>query len=325
MRRTATAADVLRCLLVVAVLLVVCKGQAVGRAAEGMQPGLERDLVAAVGGPTGWVAERLPFAAATDQVTGWLSPDEDLGSEDGAFTAAGTGAGPSRVPPQAFAPEDLGEPASRPPLRSVLVTGDSMSQPLDAELARRLASRRVRTTRDPHLGTGISKSFLVDWGKLSAQQTRRYRPDAVVVFLGANEGFPMEVSGREVACCQAPWAAEYATRVRAVMDAYRAGGSTQVYWVSIPAPRDAGRARVARAVNAAVRVAAGAYGAQVQVVDAAALFTPGGRFRAAMDVGGRSQIVRDPDGIHLNALGAGVLADAMLRDLRRRFTPAGDA
>ena len=38
------------------------------------------------------------------------------------------------------------------------------------------------------------------------------RPDAVVVFIGANEGFPMPgPGGRAVQCCGPQWAAVYAT------------------------------------------------------------------------------------------------------------------
>ena len=66
-------------------------------------------------------------------------------------------------------------------------------------------------------------------------------------------------------------------------------------------------------VNAAVEVAAQAYRAQVRVLDMNAVFTPGGRFRAAMAVGGREQLVRNPDGIHLNDVGSGIAADVVLR------------
>ena len=55
----------------------------------------------------------------------------------------------------------------------------------------------MKVLRDPHLGSGISKSFLVDWGQLSADQVRKDKPDAVVVFIGANEGFPFDRPGGE--------------------------------------------------------------------------------------------------------------------------------
>ncbi len=50
--------------------------------------------------------------------------------------------------------------------------------------------------RDVHVGTGISKTDLLDWGKLAAKQVGKDEPDAVVVFIGANEGFPMPGAAR---------------------------------------------------------------------------------------------------------------------------------
>ncbi len=316
----------IRAVLVAALLLVVFAGDRLTPAAAEMERGPVRTVVDAVGGPTGWIADHLPFSSATDAVAGWFSPDEEerpstASTADGAASAGAGAAAP--VPPQAFAPAALGE---RPPprrLRTLLVTGDSMSQPLDAILARRLADDGARTTRDVHLGSGISKDFVVDWPSLAAEQAADQEPDAVAVFLGANEGFPMRSGDGEVECCGPAWAAAYATKARVMMDRYRRGGATQVLWLLIPAPRDPERARVARTVNAAVRVAAGAFGAQVAVIDTPAMFTPGGRFRSAMPVAGREQIVRNPDGIHLNEQGAELLADVVERQLRTTFTTVG--
>ena len=39
------------------------------------------------------------------------------------------------------------------------------------------------------------------------------------------------------------------------------------------------------------------------------LFTPGDRYRDAMEIDGRRQIVRETDGVHLNADGAALAAD----------------
>ena len=80
--------------------------------------------------------------------------------------------------------------------------------------------------RDVHVGTGVSKTDLLDWGKLSAKQVGKDEPDAVVVFIGANEGFPMPAAGgRKVQCCGPDWAAAYATRVRQMMRTYRQDGT----------------------------------------------------------------------------------------------------
>ena len=92
-----------------------------------------------------------------------------------------------------------------------------MAMPLDVETARRIADtdEDVDVQRDPHVGTGISKSGLLDWGKLSTEHVSERQPDAVVVFIGANEGFPMPgPDGSNVDCCGPDWAAAYANRAR---------------------------------------------------------------------------------------------------------------
>ena len=73
-----------------------------------------------------------------------------------------------------------------------------------------------------------------------------------------------------------------------MMNTYRRGGRARVYWLTLPAPRDEDRQEIARAVNAAIEVAAQPYRAQVRVLDMDELFTPGGRYRDAMEVDGRA-------------------------------------
>src|SRR3954451_11140556 len=194
--RRAGAREAILCVLLAASALVLLAGSSVRSAGEEMNRGGVRWVVLAVGEPTGWLADRLPLADAVGSLTSRLSPDDDLGSGPSVFAAAPeSGAAVPPLTPDEFHPAALGEKPARPgPLRTLLVTGDSLSQPLDAELARDLAGRAgVRVVRDARLGTGISKSDLLDWGKLSVAQTRKDRPDAVVMFLGANEGFPIEV------------------------------------------------------------------------------------------------------------------------------------
>jgi hypothetical protein len=322
------AREALICVGVCALVLAVCQGASVRREGERMDPGPVRTAVLAVGRPLGWVADRLPFSGPAHDATAWLSPDEDLADIGGGFqaVAARTAApGVSPVTPDAFAPGELtGTPPARRALRTLLVTGDSMSMPLDAIMARRLQDgRAIQVDREPHVGTGISKSDLLDWGKLSVQQVAKDRPEAVVVFIGANEGFPLRAADRRThQCCDAQWAAAYATRVRTMMNTYRRDGLARVYWLTLPMPRDGRRQDIARAVNAAVRAAAAPYAAQVRVLDMSAIFTPGGRYRASMPVAGEDKLVRQADGIHLNETGSELAADAVLRAMASDFSDA---
>ncbi|HEV2785018.1 MAG TPA: DUF459 domain-containing protein [Solirubrobacteraceae bacterium] len=330
------ARDAIACVLVAALLLLLTAGASIRSTGEKMDPGWERTLVLAIGHPAGWLADRLPFSDLAGSVTASLSPDDDLTGEGGfnaapaAGTAAtaggGTGGGASApITADAFDPAELGaRPVKLPALRTLLVTGDSLVQPLDVQLARRLAGDGVKTVRDAHLGTGISKSDIVDWGVLSTQQAKEEKPEAVVMFMGANEGFPFPgADGKSVECCGPEWAVVYATRARRMMDTYRRGGAARVYWLTLPMPRDARLQEIARSVNAAIAVAAQPFRAHVRVLDMASVFTPGGRYRAAQEVGGRQTIVRRPDGIHLSDAGATVARGIVLERIRADFAKLG--
>jgi hypothetical protein len=123
--------------------------------------------------------------------------------------------------------------------------------------------------------------------------------------------------GNQVQCCGPDYAAVYANRVRRMMDVYRQKGAARVYWLTLPAPRDKDRQDVARAVNAAIRVAAEPLRSQVRVLDTVPVFTPGAQYRDAMD----GRIVRQADGIHLNETGARIAAEQVLALIDRDFGP----
>lgn len=315
--------------LLATVVVLAFEGGSIRHTGEEMQPGWERTLVLSVGRPAGWVSDQLGLGDVKDALTGWARTGDELsGGGQGSFETQGPAAASAQgtaVPPvtvDSFDPAAVGDKPTKPaPLRTVLVTGDSMSMPLDAELARRIARSRssVKTVRDPRVGTSLSQSEIVDWGKLSLSQVKRDRPNAVVVFIGANEGFPMRSGGREVKCCGRAWSVEYASRARRMMNTYRADGASRVYWMLLPAPRDRDRQAISRSVNAAIAVAAQPYRSQVRVVDLAALFTPGGVYRAAMPVDGRDELVREPDGVHLNGQGARLAADPVIAAMRTDY------
>ncbi len=321
-----TARDAVLAVAITALLCVLLSGGSVGDASAEIDRGVGRALVSAIGEPTGWIADRFPFADAQAALTSGLSSEDELG--EGGFAApagAGGAAALSRVPPvtpEAFDPVEVGAPApAKQQLDTLLVTGDSLSTPLDQELARRLAPDGVEVIRDPHLATGISNSDLVDWGELSTGQVREHEPDAVVVFIGANEGYAIAgPGGEQIECCGPDYAAAYANRARQLMDTYRQGGEAKVYWLTVMTPRDSDAQQIAKLVNASILVAAQPWRSQVRVIDTVQIFTPGERYRDSMDVDGEDTIVRESDGIHLNDVGSAIAADAVLERIDQDFT-----
>jgi lysophospholipase L1-like esterase len=316
------ARDAIIAVFVGSLVLVLCAGPSIRKAGEQMH-GLGRDVVLGIGRPAAWLADQLPFHHATHTFTAWLSPDVSL-TGPGGFSNGVSTSGAATIPPvtpDAFTPSQIGAPApARRKLHSLLVTGDSMSQPLDQDLAQTLDAEGVKVARDPHLGSGISNTVVVDWGKLSVHQVRQYHPDAIVVFIGANDSYPMPGPGhRQVSCCGVQWAALYAERVREMMNTYRQAGAAHVYWLTLPTPRDTLRSKISRVVNAAIEVASEPWRAQITVIDTVPVFTPGDRYRDAMSIGGKPTIVRQSDGIHLNDAGSAYAAKIVLATIDENF------
>lgn len=201
---------------------------------------------------------------------------------------------------------------ARPP---VLATGDSMMQSLDQILRDRL-SHRARVSADTQVGTGLSKPGF-DWLRHARRTARRLRPAATVIFLGANEGWPMrDPAGETVRCCGEAWVDAYARRARRVMSAYARGGAASVVWLRLPAPRNRGVATVWLAVNEALeRAAAGLPTVQTLPLDE--VLSPGWRYRASIRYRGRQVRVRLSDGAHLSLPGARIAAREVIRALRQ--------
>jgi hypothetical protein len=55
----------------------------------------------------------------------------------------------------------------------------------------------------------------------------------------------------------------------------------------------------------------------VRLVELDEVFTPGGRYRRSMRIDGKRVSVRQSDGVHLNATGAGLAARLVVAAIRR--------
>ncbi|HWC25239.1 MAG TPA: hypothetical protein VG474_01525 [Solirubrobacteraceae bacterium] len=200
--------------------------------------------------------------------------------------------------------------AAPPP--TVLATGDSTMQGIDTFLADELGDA-AKVHSDIRPGTGIAKPF-GPWATLARTQTRRLRQAATVASLGIVDRFPLTTGETRLECCGPGWIAEYARRLRAMMQTYRRGGHARVLWLTLPLPQ--GPRDLADAVNlAVVHAARGLVGVGVLRLDL--VFTPEG-FREVMPYRGRLVDVREEDGIHLNITGTAIAAKLVAEALRRR-------
>lgn len=190
----------------------------------------------------------------------------------------------------------------------ILATGDSMMMLTDRQLRAALApSGRAQVMSDVRVATGLTKPHLFDWQAYAERQTKRRRPDVIVMAMGANEAFPI----RGARCCGARWRVRYAERVERLARAWRRGGVDRVYWLTLPAPVESFLTPIIAGVNAAVLRARG-----ITVIDTRPILTPDGVFVAEAETSpGVVEKIRSDDGVHLWWPGARLVAAAIVARL----------
>ena len=199
----------------------------------------------------------------------------------------------------------------------VLVTGDSLVQPLDDLMVRPVERVGGRVTKDSHPGSGLTRPLVLNWLRHARRQVRNHRPHATVVFFGATDTGPLPTAGGpQVACCRRAWIDSYAERVERMMRTYMRRKRHHVYWLTLPAPRERARGQVFLAINYAIAQAARKAGAKAHVVDTVPVFSPDNRFHRRVRYHGRSIVARDDDGIHLTTAGSRAVRDLVVRAMR---------
>lgn len=182
----------------------------------------------------------------------------------------------------------------------VLITGDSLMQAVDSVLDNRIGGA-ARLAHQVSIGAGLTNNGILDWLGHARDQVARLAPNATVVFLGTNDGYPLH----GIDCCGPAWVDAYAARARRVMDVYAQHGGGAVLWLTVPYDRDRRFHAYQRAVNTALERAAGP--GELLRVDR--LLTPGERFIARY---------RDSDGRHLSPAGARLVSQQVIAWLRKR-------
>jgi len=200
-------------------------------------------------------------------------------------------------------------------LPTVLATGDSTMQGIDSYLSDELLESATLRS-DVQLGSAISRGTF--WMDHAAVQTKRLHQRVSVISIGAAfDGFPLEPpgGGAKVECCEEPWAALYAARVRTIMQTYLRRGRGRVFWLTPPLPRDPVRLKITSAITIAIeRAATGLEG--VKVIRVHELFSPAGTYTEIIRYRGRDVRVRDADGVHLNISGTAIMARLLAPQLR---------
>jgi uncharacterized protein len=114
------------------------------------------------------------------------------------------------------------------------------------------------------------------------------------------------------------WTKEYERRAVICMRIWTQGGRKRVYWLSMPPARNTTWAYDDHQINIALKAAA-AKVPGAQFLNVLGPVTDHGKYADFVRYHGEWLLIREPDGVHLNQAGSGIVADEVFKVLRREW------
>ncbi len=227
---------------------------------------------------------------------------------------------PTTLPaaPQPRAPQHTPEVAVATSGHSILVAGDSLSIYL-ADALRPLLAGRPGTTFSAKgkVSSGLARPDFYDWEREMTASATNVKPDTVVIMIATNDNQTLtRPGGSKVAFGRPGWDAEYARRVRRLVELARLGNPhARIFWVGAPVMANPRLNADVAAINAVIARQIDALPGCRFVDVRRTLADAGGNYAATLPAPDGPRAARTPDGVHLTAYGAKLLANAALTSM----------
>ncbi|WP_029460962.1 SGNH/GDSL hydrolase family protein [Solidesulfovibrio alcoholivorans] len=220
--------------------------------------------------------------------------------------------------PQPRAPGHTPAPAVTTNGHRILVAGDSLSIYL-ADALRPLLADRPGTTFSAKgkISSGLARPDFYDWEREMTAAATAAKPDTVVIMIATNDNQTLtRPGGSKVAFGRPGWDAEYARRVRRLVELARLGNPhARIFWVGAPVMANPRLNADVAAINAVIARQLDALPGCRFVDVRRTLADASGNYAKALPAPGGPRTARTPDGVHLTAYGAKLLANATLTSM----------
>ena len=199
---------------------------------------------------------------------------------------------------------------------TILEIGDSLGgdlgEGLHVQLEKNPATTLVVKTT---VAAGLTNSWFYNWPRHLKKFLSQYRPQLLIVFLGANDEQAMVVNGQAAPFDTRAWRSKYASNVSTVLKEATAAHCV-VMWVGMPIMNPFGYRQKMQVINSIFA------DASQKTLDATFVSTwkfmadAKGNFRFNARINGKLQPIRTADGIHLTYMGQNLLATYVVTQLR---------
>ncbi len=197
--------------------------------------------------------------------------------------------------------------------RTIAMAGDSM-------MAVGLSSAIMREA--PHYpdlnflslfksGTGLARPDVFNWQLEYPAMLRQSRPDFIIVAIGANDGQGFVEDGTVYPFASPGWHRIYQRRVEAYIDMLQSHGAT-VIWLGLPPMKDETLDTRMDAINRIDYDVVTSTPHAIWFSTAGVIGDTTGHFRDFGEVHGRTEKLRQGDGIHLSDDGAALIVTRLL-------------
>jgi hypothetical protein len=195
----------------------------------------------------------------------------------------------------------------------LLVVGDSLGidfgQPLVNDLA---ATDVVSAVLDGHIDTGLARPDYFDWQTELQRDIATYQPQAVVVFIGANDPQNIIDGSTSLTYGTAAWNTAYAKRVGDFMQVAVDSGA-RVLWIGMPPMADPVLNSQMENLNDIDQSQAASHRGVTFFASWPVLGNAQGQYSAFLPNASGSEVqVRDLDGTHITEPGAQRLSEAAI-------------
>jgi len=200
-----------------------------------------------------------------------------------------------------------------------LVIGDSLGQNLGYGLLDQLRNKPgLTTTVKAKASTGLSNAWFYNWHTNQDAFIKTYKPNLVIVLLGANDRQNFVVNGKVQNFASTSWQKTYQSNVVSLAAAATASGA-YVLWVGLPIMKPynyaKGETLIDQLIADAVPKTLGAQYIPLQDLTSDA----SGKYRQSAWINGKYQVFRGGDGIHFSSIGQEVIATYTINKINRLF------
>ena len=244
------------------------------------------------------------------------SPLAEPGDEAGPAPAAGTKAA---APDPGSSGQTLTQ-GKAPAPRKILVVGDSLAIGLSLSLRRSVAELdSVELIEEGKVSSGLANPKYYDWGKALRVFLDKYKPDVVVIMMGANDAKYINVNEkpRPPGSPNKTWPEVFSMRVEDFLSALQEK-NIRNYWIGLPVMGDAPYARQVQIMNDIVTAECAKFKNSRYLDTWSLLADDQGNYSTFLaNEKGVKIKVRANDKVHFTVAGGDILAQTFLTTLAR--------